>query len=305
MGTVNAGFEYRETIGPAGAGQTLLAYLTCRYRHSSEAEWRERIEAGQVLLDARPAQGEVRLRAGQTLVWRRPPWREPDAPRSFDVLLEDDALLAVAKPAGLPTLPGAGFLESTLLGAVRRHRPSAAPLHRLGRWTSGVVLFACTPQSRRALAQQWTACEIDKRYRALAAGRASEGEFSIDVPIGSVPHARLGSVCAASESGKPAHSRVAVLEQRAGSFLCEVRIATGRPHQIRIHLAAAGHPLVGDPLYVAGGIPADGTTALPGDPGYALHAAALGFRHPVSGDAVRVVCPPPAALRRSSPSTTR
>ena len=90
-----------------------------------------------------------------------------------------------------------------------------------------------------------------------------------------------------------------MLERREGCFLCDVRIASGRPHQIRIHLAAAGHPLVGDPLYARGGVPAAGCTALPGDPGYLLHAAELRVTHPRTGRELEVACAPPPALRSS------
>jgi 23S rRNA pseudouridine1911/1915/1917 synthase len=112
---LNDGCEYREQLGEHVAAQTLLAYLCRRYRHSSPEEWASRIAAGQVLVDARRAHAETVLRKGNVLVWRRPPWREPDAPRSFDVLYEDADVLAVAKPAGLPTLPGANYLQATLL----------------------------------------------------------------------------------------------------------------------------------------------------------------------------------------------
>ena len=92
---------------------------------------------------------------------------------------------------------------------------------------------------------------------------------------------------------------VTVIERRIGSFLCEVSIATGRPHQIRIHLAASGHPLVGDPLYVAGDLPLPDTRALPGDPGYHLHAAELSFRHPCTRREVVIECEPPTLLQLS------
>ena len=202
----------------------------------------------------------------------------------------------MCKPAGLPTLPGANFVQATLLYRVRAYRADAAPVHRLGRWTSGVVLFARSRIARAELARQFAAQKIGKRYRALADGDPEWGEFTINVPIGRAPHPLLGSVHAASPAGKASSSRAAVIERRRDEFLCDVRIATGRPHQIRIHLAAAGHPLVGDRLYGAGGAPLPGATALPGDPGYHLHAAELKFRHPRTDREVTIECEPPRAL---------
>jgi 23S rRNA pseudouridine1911/1915/1917 synthase len=294
---MNEGCEYRERIGVEAEGLTLLGYLSQRYRHSSETEWAERIVSGRVLIDDLPARSESLLERGCEIVWQRPPWIEPDAPLSFSVLYEDEDLLAVAKPAGLPTLPGANFLKSTLLHLVRAYAPDAAPLHRLGRWTSGLVLCSRNNLSREKLVRQWSTKAVDKRYRALAGGVPAHDEMTISTPIGPVPHALIGSLHAASPNGKPSLSRVTVLERRAGSFLCDVRIATGRPHQIRIHLAAAGHPLVGDPLYVMGGIPAPDTRALPGDPGYLLHAAEMSLLHPRTGRKVVIECEPPALLR--------
>jgi 23S rRNA pseudouridine1911/1915/1917 synthase len=294
---LNDGCEYRERIGPAAASQTLLAYLSQRYRHSTPAQWAEHIASGLVLIDAQPAHSESILRRGCELTWQRPPWIEPDAPRSFSVLYEDEDLLAVAKPAGLPTLPGAGFLQATLLHQVQLYAPDAAPLHRLGRWTSGLVLCARNPHASKSLMQQWSSKEVGKRYRALASGLPVWDEMTISAPIGPVPHALLGSLHAATPDGKASLSQVTVLERREDSFLCDVHIATGRPHQIRIHLAAVGHPLLGDPLYLAGGLPAPDSQALPGDPGYQLHSAELSFRHPRSGHALVVECEPPPQLR--------
>lgn len=292
----NEGFEYRERLGPEASGKDLLGYLCGRYPHSTEEQWRQRILSGLVLLDGLRAGPSSPLSQGQVLTWQRPPWVEPETPVSFETLHEDEDLMAVAKPAGLPVLPGAGYLQNTLLSLVRRRRPEASPLHRLGRWTSGVVLFARTRAARASLVRQWEAREVGKLYRALACGEPSRDRFEVCVPIGPVPHPGLGTVHAASPDGKPAQSLVSVLERRGGSCLCGVRISTGRPHQIRIHLAAAGHPLVGDPLYAAGGGIIPGTDAVPGDPGYLLHACELRFRHPRSGQEMSVSCPPPPGL---------
>lgn len=292
----NDGFTYRERLLAGASGETLLDYLVRRYSHSTRGEWTIRIEAGDVRLDAKLASPGTSLRGGQEIVWRRPAWDEPAAPLEFELLHEDDDLLAVAKPAGLPTLPGAGFLESTLLHQVRKQRPDATAIHRLGRWTSGVVLFARNGSARAELSRQLRAREIEKRYRASACGDPPWTAITIDHPIGPVPHPKLGSVYGAAENGKPSVSHVEVLERRADSFLCDVRIATGRPHQIRIHLAALGHPLVGDPLYVAGGVPAVGTRAVPGDPGYLLHAAETTLHHPRTGELLVMTSEPPPGL---------
>ena len=294
---MNRGFAYRAQIGAADAGRGLAAWLAATYTHSSPAAWTARLAAADVTLDGAAATGAETLRAGQVVVWQRPPWDEPDVPLHFDVVHDDADLIAVAKPGGLPTMPAGGFLDHTLLALVRTRFGEAHPAHRLGRATSGLVLFARTRAAAAALAQAWRGDHVIKIYRALASGTPSWTSRDITTPIGPVPHAALGTLYAASTAGRAAHSAVSVRERRDGATLCDVRITSGRPHQIRIHLAAAGHPLVGDPLYAAGGLPRDGTRVLPGDGGYLLHAHTLELTHPRHGTALRLVAPPPAALR--------
>jgi 23S rRNA pseudouridine1911/1915/1917 synthase len=294
---LNGGYEYREQLGARASGQSVLSYLDGRYHHSSAEEWRARIESGQVRLDGATVRPEAPLLPGQILAWRRAPWREPDAPLSFAVLHRDSHLLGVLKPSGLPTVPAGGFLEHTLLWQVRRRYPEASPLHRLGRATTGVILFARTGEAARILAEAWRRGEVRKIYRALVQGAPAEDCFTVETPIGRVPHRRLGSIHAANPGGKPSLSRVTVLERRRDVTLVDVEIATGRPHQIRIHLAAAGHPLAGDPLYAPGGLPRENTDALPGDSGYLLHARLLAFRHPATDLPLEVEAPPPPLLR--------
>jgi len=295
-GTLNHGYAYRERIQVGG--MPLLAYLVDRYHHADAEVWRARLAAGQVTLDGRPAGPDQILAAGQALVWFRPPWAEPPVDTGFQVLFQDATLVAVAKPRGLPTLPGGGFLEHTLLALVQAQFPQANPMHRLGRETSGLVLFARTHAAAALLQAAWRDHAVDKRYRALGSGLAAEDAFTVAVPIGPVPHPWLGSLHAASAQGRPALSHVRVLERRAQDTLFQVRIETGRPHQIRIHLAWAGHPLVGDPLYAAGGLPRPELPALPGDGGYFLHAEHLAFPHPVTGARLELWAPPPAELLR-------
>lgn len=284
----NHGYAFTTTIGSKHHGQTLLFHLASLYPHSSAEVWQQRLSHGEITLNGITAQGSESVAAGQILVWNCPPWTEPDAPCHFDILYEDDELLAVNKPSGLPTLPGSGFLENTLLRLVQQHAQNASPVHRLGRGTSGIVLFAKTPQAASRLEAIWNTREVQKVYRAVAVNVAEHEEYEIHTPIGRVPHPRLGSVWAASSAGKPSWSSAKVLARGTTTTTFEVALHSGRPHQIRIHLASVGHPLMGDGLYGPGGLPLADHPGLPGDGGYLLHAQFLTFLHPSSGVQIRL-----------------
>lgn len=293
---VNRGWSYREQVGPDNAGRTVLAYLTATRLHSTEQEWAARLDRGEVEVEGARVRSDAILHAGQTVVWHRPPWDEPSVPTTFDVIHEDDAIVVVNKPSGLPTMPAGGFLDQTLLALMRQRHPEASPLHRLGRHTSGLVLFARTTAAASRLARAWRDHLVKKTYRTLGLGSTRTELYVINVPIGPVPHPVLGTIQAACAGGKPAHSVAMALEQRHDQTLFSVHITTGRPHQIRIHMAYAGHPLVGDPVYEMGGglKPHPG---LPGDGGYLLHAEQLQFMHPVTGQYMTVTATPPPGLR--------
>lgn len=292
---LNRGYAYTSIAGSDSRGRTLLSHLATLYPHSTLDRWQQIVEQGEVTVDGVTATGREVLTSGESLVWNRAPWIEPDTPQDFSILFEDSHLLAVDKPGGLPTLPGGGFFENTLLRLVQRHSPSANPVHRLGRATTGVVLFAKSRQVASALSADWNTPGVQKIYRALAQDVAKHGTYEILTPIGLVPHPLLGSVWAANPGGKRSASLARVVSRSSSTTTFEVILYSGRPHQIRIHLASIGHPLVGDPLYGVTGQPLAQLPGLPGDGGYLLHAHFLKFHHPVTGEEINLEASLPEA----------
>lgn len=300
---MNRGHLYRDRVGPEDEGRTVLAYHTAHYPHSDEAMWRASIEGGLVLVNGCATSSSQRLRAGDELEFHRPPWVEPDAPTGFGVVLEDEHVLALDKPAGLQVLPAGPFLERTLWHVVRASHPSRAdssPIHRLGRGTSGLILFGKTELARASLSLQFRECTPRKTYLALVVGTALPDAFVARQPIGRIAHGPM-HIWVAARHGKPSVTRVRVVrrDEPAGRSLVAAQPVTGRPDQIRIHLAASGAPLVGDPLFGAGGRAISDAT--PGAGGYRLHAAALAFRHPLTNELVRLRSRPPWELSELPP----
>lgn len=288
----NGGYRYRAVVGPEGEGARVADWLAARYRHSPLEVWEERVLSGEVSVAGRLADPSTILSAGQEVLWARPPWVEEAVPLHYEVMYEDPWLVAVAKPSGLPTLPAGGFLEHTLHHQVARRFPDAHALHRLGRGTSGLVLFGKTRGARAELSRAFRKRGIERTYLALVDGNPPWERRSIRAAIGPVPHPILGTIHAAAPDGREARTEVEVLRRQGEGTWVRARLGTGRPHQIRIHLAAAGHPLVGDPLYRVGGLPRP--DVLPGAGGYRLHASELAFVHPKTGEGVRIEAPAPA-----------
>ena len=317
---MNNGWTYRDRITPTAAGSTVLTYYTQRYTHSTQQTWQTRIDQGQILLNDQPVTADTILSTGQQLSYRRLPWSEPPAPLHFEVLYEDSHLWVIAKPSGLPVLPGGGFLEHTLLHQLRDRYPTETPIpiHRLGRGTSGAILIAKSQTARAQLSRQFrirtsspnssvssTKPPLTKIYRALIGPTLSKPDhFTCTYPIGKLPHDQLsyiyGRVTEDTPKAMLSHSDCTIIERRPTATLLNVSISTGRPHQIRIHLAAAGHPLLGDPLYPIGGIPSPTGTAMPGDIGYHLHAHQLSFIHPETGQPISITATPPKILKAQS-----
>lgn len=313
---VNQGWVYQDTLTVAQAGVSALTYYADRYRHSSREEWAQRLEAGQIYRNGAVIRADVALVAGDRLEYHRPPWAEPQVPLAFEVIYEDADLLVMVKPSGLPVLPGGPFLTHTLLHQLQRRYPThtPVPIHRLGRGTSGLMLLARSPLARSVLSHQLrqdTATAQDanaphhivKTYRALVAPGQLPDTFTLTIPIGPVDHPWLGQVYAATPQGRFALSQGRVIQRSPVANLVEITIRTGRPHQIRIHLAAAGYPLLGDPLYGLGGqpnltnIPAGQAIPVPGDLGYWLQAHRLTFTHPRTQAPMAFTCPAEQEVR--------
>ena len=299
---MNQGWTYQEKVNTQGAGQTLLDYYCQNYQHSSREEWQNRILAGQILINHEKANSETILKKGQQLTYQRSPWEEPDVPLDFVTLYEDADLMIIAKPSGLPVLPGGGFLQNTLLYQLQQRYPqeTPVPIHRLGRGTSGLMLIARSSLAKSKLSQQMRDRQITKIYRALIGPSELPTEFTINQAIGKITNPILGYIYGAMPTGKFAQSDCRVLVQTPTKTLLEISILTGRPHQIRIHLAAIGYPLLGDPLYYVGGIAKittlDSKISVPSDCGYWLHAHQLGFIHPSTREILSFICPPPPEL---------
>lgn len=289
--TFNRGHRYTDRVTVQEEGLTITALYAARHRHTDRDGWRQRLAAGEICRNGQQLRADETLAAGDRLAWHRPPWQEAAVPAHWSVLVDDGDLLVLDKPSGLPVLPAGGFLDHTLLRLLeRRHADDPAglprPVHRLGRHTSGLLVCARRPATRAWLSAQLrestahgsTGCR--KRYLALLEPGALPLEpgqsLAITVPIGRRPHPRLGQIWSAAPGDPqalPSRSELTLLEWRHGVPRVSVTIATGRPHQIRIHCAAIGVPLLGDPLYLPGGTAR--SEALPGDGGYRLRAQTL------------------------------
>jgi 23S rRNA pseudouridine1911/1915/1917 synthase len=307
-------------VDEAGAGVRLDRWLASVMPELSRARLQAVITGGGVLVDGRPARPALRLKAGQS-VSVLVPAATPAVPLPEDIPLavvhEDRHLLVVDKPPGLAVHPGAGRGSGTLVNALLHRvrdlsgiggviRPGI--VHRLDRGTSGLLVVAKDDATHLALSRQFAGRSVEKEYLAVVLGVPRTAEGTIDAPIGRDPvHRNRMSVRA--PRGRPARSTYRVVEAFDGAALLRVRIATGRTHQIRVHLAAIGHPVAGDETYGGrrrtGARRSEDRAALEGLARPALHAARLAFTHPATGERLAFESPLPedlqallAALRR-------
>jgi 23S rRNA pseudouridine1911/1915/1917 synthase len=291
-------------VGEAHAGERLdraLAALAGVARAQAQ-RW---IADGSVRVNGAPARASQKLAAGDRVL-ADPPDAAPSAlaPEAIalTILHQDDALVVLDKPAGLVVHPAPGHAGGTLVNALLHHVRDLAGIggvarpgivHRLDRGTSGVMVVAKTDAAHGALAKQFHDHTIERVYVAFARGAPAQDEGRIERAIGRHPSDRK-RMSIAAKRGRAAATRWRVLRRfpKSGAVKLEIRPETGRTHQIRVHLSAHGLPLLGDETYgqAAGGAFARGL----GRP--ALHAAVLGFVHPVSGERLRFEAPLPADL---------
>jgi len=245
-----------------------------------------------------------RVRAGETVVLVRPAFEEPDVPLHFDVLYEDEAVLAIDKPAGLPVHPSASYHKNTLTYLLRQRFGDDAPqiAHRLDRETSGLLLCGRTRSAERDLKMGFESRRVRKRYLAIVRGTMPEDEGSIDLAMDRAEEGLhiLMEVSAEGE-GYPAVTRYRVLGRRDDATLVSLSPESGRQHQLRVHLSAIGFPIIGDKLYGPEGIEpfleyietgmTDALRHRLGHERHALHAHELEFTHPSSGEPMVLQAP--------------
>lgn len=265
----------------------------------SRAQAQRLIEHGVVEVDGEPRRKRHRVSAGERVVAHRAPEQsEVSRPAEFEIVLEDEHLMVIDKPAGVVVHPGAGNLSGTLSQALEGRAAGGPPeragiVHRLDRDTSGLLIVAKSEQAHAALSRMLRAREIAREYLALVDGRPGTERGTVDAPIGRDSRRRT-AVSTRTERPREAVTHFWTLEALPRSTLLGVRLETGRTHQIRAHLAAIGHPVCGDARY--GGEAAGRHLGLTRQ---FLHSVNLRFRHPLIGEDVACESKPPADLRRA------
>jgi 23S rRNA pseudouridine1911/1915/1917 synthase len=259
--------------------------------------------------DGRPARPSSPVRAGEIIVLRRPAPVEPEVPRRFDILYEDDSVLVIDKPAGLPMHTTAKFWRNTLVALLRELYPDEQMeiAHRIDRETSGVLLIARNRTAASFLTRAFARRAVDKTYLALVKGQPPDaGRIDLPLRLLDTRTRIMMGAAAAGEPGLPAVTSFSVLRRLRAHALCEAKPMTGRQHQIRVHFASLGHPIVGDKLYGASealfmraceeGVTDELLACFDGLPRHALHAHRLSFPHPVTKQTVTVESALPADI---------
>jgi len=287
-------------VGPAGASKRLDHFLQEKLADHSRARLQSWIREGRVLVNGAPAKPSLALRGGERIEVSPadpPPLEATPEDLPIDILYSDAAVIAIDKPAGVVVHAGAGAHSGTLVNRLVHHFQTLSDVggelrpgivHRLDRGTSGVLLVARDNAAHRALAAQFAGRTVEKTYLALVEGRVTKNSGRIDTPIARDP-VRRTRMTARLHRGREAHTEYRVRRRFDKFTFLEVRIGTGRTHQIRAHLESIGHPLAGDRAYGAKRGASDRVF---------LHAWRIVFTSPASNQRVAVEAPLPADLEQ-------
>ena len=295
-------------VPPECSGWRLDHFLKRRIGRMSRTRIQSIIGEQISFPDGRPARPSSPVRAGETILLRRPAPVEPEVPRHFDILFEDESVLVIDKPAGLPMHTTAKFWRNTLVALLRERYPDEQMeiAHRIDRETSGVLLIARNRQVASFLTRAFARRAVEKTYLALVKGHPPD-EGKIDLPLRLLDtKSRIMMGPVHDGSGLTAVTQFRVVRRLPGHAVCEARPLTGRQHQIRVHFACIGHPIVGDKLYGAGEalfmrscdepLTPELLACFDGLPRHALHAHRLTFPHPIGKQPMTIESPLPADL---------
>jgi len=292
------------TVGPdAEVGIRLDVFLAERLTFLTRTQVRKAIDGGGARVGGRPAKAGHRIRRGDEIVFEYDiPEPEPKLlpePIPLKIIHQDEDVILIDKPAGLVVHPGAGHFTGTLANALLHHFPEVGLIgseerpgivHRLDKDTSGVMVVARSPRAFADLVRQFKTRVVWKTYLGLAWGRVVASEGRLAWPLGRHPKDG-GRISVRTRSPKKAETFFEVQRVFAETTLLEIRPVTGRTHQIRVHMATAGHPIVGDPIYGRGRRKEGGRF-----PRLFLHAHTLSFLHPGTGERVTFASPLPPDL---------
>ena len=288
-------------IPPGYAGLRLDAALARLFPEHSRSRLQAWLKSGRVVVDGQPADARRKVLGGERVSVDAEPASPETAGRAeaidLPVVFEDGHLLVIDKPAGMVVHPGSGNWSGTMMNALLHHAPQlgevprAGIVHRLDKDTSGLLVVAKTLPAQTDLVRQLQARHVKRHYLALVHGEVATSG-SVDAPIGRHPVQRTKmAVVKRGGAGRDARTHYQPRERFAAATLLECRLETGRTHQIRVHMASIGHPLVGDPVY---GKRKSADARLDAFPRQALHAWRLALVHPASGEEVSWESPLPA-----------
>ena len=290
-------------VAPEHAGLRLDRFVQSRIPRLSRTRAQEIVRSCAYRADGTRRRASERVRAGETVILVRPAFKEPEVPLFFDVLYEDDQVMAVDKPAGLPVHPSATYHKNTLTYLLRQRFGDSAPriAHRLDRETSGLLLCARTLEAERSLKTDFENRRVSKRYLAIVRGVMPDDAGRIEFPMDQAKEGLhiLMEVTPEGEGYRSA-TRYRVIARSKANTLVALAPESGRQHQLRVHLSALGFPILGDKLYGPEGVAPfleyidTGMTAnllrRLGHGRQALHAYALTFDHP-SGEQMTLTAP--------------